>query len=638
MKKNRGSSLEESSTNPGSVTLRVTAKVIESPLQLNDIFMRLKYLYFIFFLFSLFGANAQVSFNIIPPRDVVAGQQFRVVYRLSNAQGSSLNAPTVPGCTLRFGPSTSTSMSTQIINGQTSTSSTIDYSYVYIADKEGEYTIPAATIIVDGKTLTADAKKFRILPPDKTNPNNQSQVSATDRNSQTVDRPIGKDDIFVRVILNKSSAFENEAIECTLKLYTKYESIASFNATSTPTYEGFLVEDVPVQAELNALENYNGQNYRTAVLRRYILYPQKTGSLTVTSGSYDIVVQQLERINQGYFYYTRPIEKRVKLSEYTAKVNVNPLPSPAPAGFDGAVGKFSITSKLSSTELKTNEAAILTYTIDGTGNIKFLKDPSPTLPTEFELYNPSHDVTAKVAGANMTGKMTSEFTFVPQYPGTFEIPPYSFVYFNPTTAKYETVMADGFAVNVAKGASSPSQNVGETPGLKAKNTDIRHIHQGDKNLSKQHSYIIESPIYWATFVVLTLILIALSIILSHQNKKRADVDRMRVTKANKVARRHLRVAEKQIGSNNTEAFYEALLKALWGYLGDKLNIPASELVRGNIAEKLTEYGASEELISETLSLIDDCEMARYTPNSPELAPKQLYNKATDVIKQLEAVK
>lgn len=582
-------------------------------------------------------SSAQISFSIIPPRDVVAGNQFKVVYRLSNAQGNALNAPAVSGCELRYGPSTSSSQSVQIINGQTTSSSSVDYAYIYVASKEGEYTIPAATIRVGGKTLTADAQKFRVLPADKVASQTGSSVSVTDRSSQAVDRPIGKDDIFVRVILNKNSAYENEAVECTLKLYTKYEAITSFSASSTPTYEGFLVEDVEVKSELNALENYNGQNYRTAILRKYILYPQKSGKLTVTSGSYDIVVQQLERIPQGFFNYTRTIEKPVKLREYTSTINVKPLPQPAPAGYSGAVGEFTVKGELSTTKLKTGEAATLTYSVTGTGNVKFLKDPDPQLPSEFECYPPAHSVNARVSGANMTGTMTSEFTFVPQYPGEFQIPAYDFVYFQPSKGAYSTVTVPAMDISVAKGAPTASSS-SETPGLKAKNADIRYIHVGHPDDDGHPTYIVESAIYWVVYLLLLVALIAWLVIAEKQRRRNADVASLRRNKAGKVAKKHLRLASAAMNGGDKTKFYDALIKAMRGYLADKLSIPASELVRDNMSDRMMQFGMDQLLIDDTLSLIDDCEMARFTPDVPELAPEQLYAKAQQIINNMEASK
>lgn len=579
-----------------------------------------------------------VSFEIIPPREVITGQQFKVIYRLNNAQGSSFTAPKIEGLSLRYGPSTSTSTSMQIINGRTSSSSTVDYTYIYYADKEGQYTIPEAQINVNGHNLKAVAKTFKVLPADsRPSQSNSSSVDISDRYSQLDNKPIGKDDIFVRVILNKNSAYENEAVECTLKLYTKYEAISSFNSTSTPTYEGFLVEDVPVQPELNAIEHYNGQNYRTAILRRYILYPTKTGTLTVTSGSYDVVVQQLERISQGYFYYTRPIEKPVKLNEYTARLTVKPLPSPAPASFNGAVGSFNIKSSLSTTTLRTNEAAQINYVISGRGNIKFLSDPEPEFPSQFELYSPNHIVDAKVSGNNMTGTVTSEFTFVPQYPGDFTIPAYEFSYFDTEKNQYVTLTTESYDVRVAKGVGT-SAATADAPGVTANATDIRHIHLGAGNLSSSHSYIVDGAAYWIIFVVLTICLVAIIVISKQRDKANADTTRRRIAKANKVARKHLTTAEKYLKSGNNDMFYDSLLKAMWGYLADRLNMQTAQLVRDNVADKLSEYGADDNLIKETIGLLDDCEIARYTPDMPELAPNQLIHKAENIINNIESIK
>ena len=172
----------------------------------------------------------------------------------------------------------------------------------------------------------------------------------------------------MRIILSKSKAYEQEAIECTIKLYTKY-SISSFMSTTQPSFDGFLIEELDLKSSLNQIENYKGQNYMTAILKKCIIFPQKSGKLTINSGKYDITVVQYERVNLGFFSDTRPIEKKIKVSSNSATVNIDPLPLPQPDGFYGAVGKFSIDSKLQGTSFRTNEASSLIYTIKGTGNI-----------------------------------------------------------------------------------------------------------------------------------------------------------------------------------------------------------------------------------------------------------------------------
>lgn len=331
---------------------------------------------------------AQTSFQVIPPRNVIAGNRFAVTYRLSNGEGTSLNAPAINGCKLlNPQPGVSTSQSYQIINGQASSSSTVEYTFIYRAEEEGTFTIPAASIVVDGKKLTSQSAKFIILPADKAPQSQQAggygygyggsapqqSVHVDDLSSQDdTSRPISKDDIFVRIILNKSHAYEQEAIECTIKLYTKFQRINSFMMTTPPTFDGFLIEEVDTQAALNAVENYNGQNYVTAVLKKCIIFPQKSGKLTISSGKYDLSVVQIERVSNGWFVSGRPVEKEVHLQPYSSTVDITPLPEPRPAGFDNAVGQFTFESRLAPEKLKTGEAASLEYIVTGTGNIKYI--------------------------------------------------------------------------------------------------------------------------------------------------------------------------------------------------------------------------------------------------------------------------
>ena len=292
---------------------------------------------------------AQASLKVIPPRNVIAGQNFHIIYRLTNGEGTSLNAPAVNGCKLLTPrPGMSTMQSVQIINGQQSSSTTIDYTFTYRAEKDGTFTIPAASIDVDGKTLRTAQASFKILPPDKNAPRQQqggysNPMSIFDEyDAGEESRPeISKNDIFVRVRLNKNHAYEGEAIECTLKLYTKFERINSFMVTSPPTFDGFLIDEIDTQAQLNQVEHYNGQNYITAVLKRCIIFPQKSGKLTINSGKYDLSVVQLERVSNGFFISARPDEKEVHLQPFSQSVEITPLPQPQPAGFTGAVGHYT---------------------------------------------------------------------------------------------------------------------------------------------------------------------------------------------------------------------------------------------------------------------------------------------------------
>ena len=612
-----------------------------------------KYLTILSLLFlTAFSLAAQTSFQVIPPRNVIAGNRFAVTYRLSNGEGTSLNAPAISGCKLlNPQPGVSTSQSYQIINGQASSSSTVEYTFIYRAEEEGTFTIPAASIIADGKKLTSQPAKFTVLPADKATQGQQQGgygygYGRQPQQSVHVDvmasqddtsHPISKDDIFVRIILNKSHAYEQEAIECTIKLYTKFQRINSFMMTSPPTFDGFLIEEVDTQAALNAVENYKGQNYVTAVLKKCIIFPQKSGKLTINSGKYDLSVVQIERVSNGWFISGRPVEKDVHLQPFTSTVDITPLPEPRPAGFDNAVGSFTFESRLSPEKLKTGEAASLEYIVTGTGNIKYLHEPKPELPTEFEQFTPKTDYRTRVSGATVTGTMVVDYTLVPQSVGTFRIPDQKFIYFDPAKRSYVTLTAPGYTMDIAKGSGTSVS--AEQMEIEAKNTDILHIKTGAKNLSKVHQPVIFNWWYWAVPVLLVLALVTAVLVYGRQVRLNADVAGRRNARANKVARRRLRAAEKFMKARQPEQFYEAMLKAMWGYLGDKLSMPVSQLTRQNILETLLSRGVTQENADKVIEVLDQCEMARYTPDSSsEASVEALYEEATRTINSLEKSK
>ncbi len=593
------------------------------------------------------AVSAQTSFQVVPPRNVIAGNVFYVTYRLTNGDGSSLSAPPISGCKLLSPrPGVSTMQSMQIINGHQTSSTTEDYTFTYRAEKEGTYTIAEASIVSGGKTYRTNSATFKILPPDKNQGasgnnsvygNGYGSPRVDNLDSQDSQAQIGKNDIFVRVILNKSHAYEGEAIECTLKLYTKFERINSFMMTSPPTFDGFLIEELDTQAALNDVEHYNGQNYMTAVLKKCIIYPQKSGKLTINSGKYDLSVVQLERVSNGFFISARPVEKEVHLQPFTQSVNITPLPQPAPASFSGAVGQFKFESNLSNTEPRTGEAVSLRYIITGTGNIKFLKAPKPSIPNEFEQYTPKTEENTRVTGNNMTGTVMVDYTIVPQSVGEFKIPQQEFSYFDPAKKEYVTVNAPGYTMNIAKGSGTTMS--ADQRDIEAKNTDIHHIKLGDKGLSHDHRPMVRFWWYWAIFGCLAAIMLGSFWIYRRQLKMDADVAGRRTSRANKVARRRLKAAEGFMKAHKSELFYEETLKALWGYLSDKLNMPASQLTRQNIVDTLSERGVETAVTDKVINLLDKCEMARYTPDSSlDSSVEALYNEATDTINAMEKAK
>ena len=587
---------------------------------------------------------ASPSFTIDAPKQVSVNSKFSITYILKDGEAStsSLKVPQINGCSLIFGPSVASSQSYQIINGKASSSSQHEYTYYYRADKEGEYTIGAASIVVDGKKMTTQPASLTIVAS-KHSQDNQSNganssnqpVDIDDISTQNAGKKVDANDVFIRISTSRSSAYEQEAIECTIKLYTKY-SISEFMAITQPTFNGFLVEDLQFQSSINARETYNGQEYQTAVLKKCILFPQKSGNLTIVSGTYDLTVVQYEQVNMGFYVVNQPVTKKIRINSNNATISIQPLPLPQPAGFDGAVGQFTAAVRISTNNFRTNEPATLTYSINGTGNIKYIKDAIIDFPSEFEQYTPNHTVDAEMKGNNVSGSSITEYTFIPKEVGNYTINVPNFVYFDPESKEYKTIELESFDIKVAQGISGLTTN---QQYVTSKNTDIRYIKLGEKNLSFENSYTLSKAWYWILYVISISIFIGAILYTNATNKRKANVIGLKISQANKVAKKRLKIANKYMQSKDSEHFYEEMLKALWGYLSDKLSIPASQLLRPNIAQELLDRGAPAEVCDSIINILDECEMARYTPSSCDLQQiESVYTRATEAINDLEKIK
>lgn len=590
-------------------------------------------------LLSSVVAFSQTSFKVVPPGNVIAGRNFSLTFRLTNGQTNAPKPPELQGCDLLYGPSVSTMSSSQYINGQMSSTTSVDYTYMYRATTPGKVTVPEITVNSGGKDYTSKSVSFEILPPDKQVQSQQGgqqsapPVSAVDPSTH---RPgaVSPNDLFVRVSFSKTHALEQEAVMATIKVYTKY-SITSFLVTQQPLFDGFLSEELPVNLEVN-LENYNGQNYNTAVLKRLLLYPQKSGKLTVNSGKYDITIQQFELVNMGFFTTQRPVERQITTESNMASIEVTPLPEPKPAGFEGAVGSFTVSTDLQPELLRTNEAALYSYTIKGTGNIRYLKQPDVKFPASIDRYTPKTDIDARIVGANTTGTYRVDYTIVPQEAGKLVIPGTPFVYYDIDKKEYVTLDTRSYELNVAKGSSTSS--VVEQREIDKSMHDILHIKPSTELSKKEISYIFHNGLYWLAFIIAIAILIAVAVIYRRQLKFNADVKGRKIARANRVVSKRLKSAREFMKAHENEKFYAELAKAMWGYISDKLSIAPSQLIRDNIASQLENYGASDHTVKDVLSVLDECEMARFTPQHSDQEVAQLYDQAVAAIKSLEDVK
>ena len=588
---------------------------------------------------SVVANAADVSFSVDYPRQVVQGNKFQISFSLRNAEGNGFKAPEVGGCKLLYGPSKSSSYSSQWVNGVSSSSSSEEYTMVYRADQAGKYTVGAATVSVGGRQYSTKPFTIEILPPDRSaqsSSNRGSQsVQIDNANTQTAGKQVSSKDLFVRIILSKSNVYEQEAVVCTIKLYTKYQ-ISQFIANIQPSYNGFLIEELPVSPNLNEIEHVNGENYMVAELKKCILFPQQSGKLTITSGTYDVTVVQYEQFRTPFGIMRQPVEKQLQVKSNTSSVNILPLPEPKPASFNGAVGNFTVSTEIKPQVLKTFEAATYSYIIRGSGNIKYLKSPTIGFPSQFDVYDPQNNINAKPSGSTVSGTVTIDYTFIPQFVGKYEIPGTEFTYFNPATRKYETLTTQKYDLTVAKGSGAASQ--APKGGIEQKNRDILHIKTGDLHLKQEHSYAVEGFGYWLWYIVPLLLLAAVLFYYRKALKARSDMQLMRTKRANKVAQKRLRAAKQWMRAGDKNKFYAEVLTALWGYLSDKIQIPVSELNKENISAELTNYGATDEVIAAVIEVLNNCEFAQYAPELSGNDMESIYSAAADAMDKLENTK
>ena len=579
------------------------------------------------------------SFTVEAPRQVIEGNKFNVTFVLNNGEGSDFTPPEVSGAQRIYGPSVSHSYSSSWVNGKSSSSSSEEYTMIYKATSSGKIHIGAASITVGGKRVATKALTIDVLPAGSSaNPQPQQQTTPgaptpySDPMTQSADKAVSSKDLFVRIEMSKPRVYEQQAVVCTIKLYTKYQ-ISQFIPTIQPSFDGFLIEEIPTQPSLNKVETFNGERYMTAILKQCILYPQQSGQLTITSGNYDVSVVQFDTFKSIFGTISQPVEKDLKVTSNKATINILPLPEPKPASFTGAVGRFNVTTDIKpATGLKTYSAATYRYTISGTGNIKYIKAPEVQFPDQFDVYDPKTDAHVNDGGGDMNGKVIIDYTFIPQYAGEFEIPASEFSYFDPDAGKYETITIPSRHISVAKGEGQPSNH------YRMKNMDIRPIKNGDLGLKKSHGYLVGNWSYWLWFLLPLLALVALLLYYRKQLKERADVRRMRSKRASKVAQRRLKAARGFASRNDRNGFYAEMLNALWGYMSDKLSIPVSELSKDNISAELEQYGIDERLRQESINLIDKCEFAQYAPELASDDMNAVLDEAAGIIDRLESVK
>lgn len=606
--------------------------------------MMLIVLSFIIYHFSLNHAVAQ-TLTANAPTQVAVGEQFRLSYKVNTQDVSGFRVGNIPDAfEVLMGPSTSSQSSFQIINGHTTQSSSITYTYILVATKNGTFTIPAAHITADGNSISSQALKITVSG---TAQSSQSQQGGSRQQQQQQERmrsagsPISGSDLFIKVSANKRRVHEQEPILLTYKVYTLVD-LTQLEG-KMPDLKGFHTQEVPLpQQKSFKIENFNGRPYRTVTWSQYVMFPQITGKLQIPSITFNgIVVQQNRNIDPFEAFFNGGsgyVEVKKQIQAPGVEIQVDPLPQ-RPADFSGGVGKFSVTAQLTKTEVKANDPVTLRVIVSGIGNLKLIKQPTVSFPNDFDKYDAKLTDKTKLTVNGVEGSMIYDFLAVPRHPGKFEIPAVTFTYYDTQANSYKTVKTESFTLDVAKGSGSQSAGVynGGQEDVEMLNQDIRYIKTGDTTQRAVGDFFFGSTAYWLSLGVMLLAFISLFVIFRQRAIENANIVKQRAGKANKVATKRLKKAARLMAANQPSQFYDEVLRALWGYVGDKLNIPVEQLSHDNISDRLTSRGVDQATIELFLGALDECEFERYAPGDPKGNMNKVYDKAMTAIEKIADV-
>jgi len=587
-----------------------------------------------------FAFAQSVTFTASADRtEVGVGEQFEVSFTL-NTNGDRFQPPALTGFQVYSGPNVSTSM--QSINGSTSMS--IAYSYVLAATKEGDAIIGAGTIYVNGKQYSTRPIRIKITKGSAAAARRQQQQQQQ-QNSQVSDAPMGdvSKSIFLRAVVDKKNAYQGEQMTVSYKLYTRVGILES-QLDKLPDLNGFWSQDMndPKQPQNVTWKSeiVNGMKFNVADVKQTIVFPQKSGDLTIDPLAMTFIIRQqaAPRDAMEQFFGGSFKDVKVKLKSPALTIRVRALPEAGkPAGFGGAVGNFNMQANVDRTALKSNESLNYNMKISGTGNIMLIDNPKPVFPADFEKYDPKVTDTINKSTGRINGSRFYNFLLIPRHEGNFTIEPFKFSYFNPETQRYVTLTGKEFPIAVAKGKTET--NVSELSSadkqdVKLLDKDIRYIKTGNASYSKVGETFFGSLTYNLLLLLGPLLFVGAVIYRNWEAKYNADAVKVRSRKASKIAAKHLANAKQAMSANKSSSFYEALFKGLYGYLSDKLNIPYANLDKDVISDALRSKSASEATISKVEETLDLCDMARFAPVSG-INEQDMFERGKNIINDIE---
>lgn len=592
-------------------------------------------------------AQSDVTFRTICKKQVSVGEQFQVSYEL-NGDGKDFRSPNFTNFEVIGGPFSSTSSSVQIINGSVTKTNTQTYSFHLRAIKEGNFTMPQASITVDKKRITSEPCEINVVASQNGNSTYSGSSNNGNNYSQANDNAR---EVFLEAIPNKRKVYLGEQIMLTYRIYYTIP-ISQLTVSKSPSYAGFWTKDVTNNNGTLQQSSVirDGKQYNVATIQEIVLFPQKSGKLAIDPLDITCLAQVRQQKNRsqsydpfedffGDVFGTTYTNVRKDIKSQPIEIEVIPLPNNnKPQSFKGAVGQFTFTTKIDKSELKVNEAFTFTVTVSGKGNIELLELPKPIFPPDFEVYDPKISTSIKDNALGISGSKKAEYIVIPRVSGNFKLESTEFSYFNPTLDKYESLRSDVSQIIVNKSENGTGNNTVYTPGqadIKYLGSDILHINASNNKLNITGITFYMSTIYIIILCIMIIVFIVALVIFKRKVKLNKDQVLVKNKQATKVAKKRLNNAYNFLKANNQNSFYEEFSQALWGYISDKLNIARSQLSMESVKEIMLDKNVGEDIVNEFIELLNNCEFARFAPGDSSKKMDDLYNKGIELITKAE---
>jgi hypothetical protein len=600
--------------------------------------MKKALLYLLIFFISHSVSGQDVYIKAQNPSVVNAGDQFTIMWTV-NSGGGEFSSPAFNGFYKLMGPQTSYSSSTQIINGKMSNQTSYSYVYYLQAVKEGKFVIAPATFTLKNKTYSSDSLHIEVVG--STSQKQAGQQGNIDSENDPEVKPAGKD-LFINLFVNRKEIYLGEPVVATVKIYSRV-NIAGINEIKYPSFNSFLKSDIetPPLTSLRQ-ENVNGTIYGSGVIQQFLLYPQVTGEISIDPVQISVLVQQKARGESdpffGDFFSSYQTVPKAAASK-SLKIKVKPLPGVQPADFSGVVGKLDLKATLNKESVNVNDAITFKIVISGNGNLKIASAPVLKLSPDIEVYDPKISDDLKNGLNGTTGQKSFEYLMIPRHNGDFTIPPVTYSYFNIATGRYVKLTTEELHFSALK---VNGQTTGTTvyggvakEDVKYLGKDIRFVKSDPGKLKKSGDIMLSKQSFYSAYAFSLLAFLLILYLRREHIRRNSDLSMVRNRKAGKVAIKRLHNASVCLKNDEIDQFYDEILKAIWGYLSDKLNIPVSDLTRTNAIDALQKEGIEEDIIKSLSEILDTCEFARFAPSSSGTEAESVYEETSHFIKSVE---